>query len=213
MFDHIFIDGEDNDKTTLADVIEQQRLQWVSYAHSTHSKAQRVRIHTDALMAARSSELVPKKVPVETRWCHSYVPWTATTRSTVFYLRTLDEHEPSERGIKDSHCPLGAGGSPSHSPATAAPLTNSHRPVWPPWNPTEVCITTFSPWRPFPDKVPRRSTPYPNVQPLTNLFRKSCPSLKRNLIGSFRSTSPMTVQEANALPKEGTSSTTQGLSQ
>ena len=80
MFDHIFIEGEDEDKTTLADIVELQRQQWVSQEFTSYPKVRRVRHRTEDIMAVRGSDAVPKKLPVE----DSLVP----------LLRSMEHYDP-----------------------------------------------------------------------------------------------------------------------
>jgi hypothetical protein len=64
MFDYVFIDGED-DPATRANVLEEQRQQWVSEAFQGTPRELRKRISLSELRAVQHVPAVPTKIPVE----------------------------------------------------------------------------------------------------------------------------------------------------
>jgi hypothetical protein len=63
MFDHVFIEEEDAATTSMPEVIDAQRREWLR--DETDCNNQRVSLSTKALMTARNSTRVPKKIPVD----------------------------------------------------------------------------------------------------------------------------------------------------
>nr|CAJ2474639.1 unnamed protein product [Leishmania braziliensis] len=64
MFDYVFIDGED-DPTTRAKVLEEQRQQWVSEALNEMPREARLKIDLDTLRLVQHSATVPCRIPIE----------------------------------------------------------------------------------------------------------------------------------------------------
>lgn len=87
MFDHVFIEGEDNNQTTLEEVTEEQRKEWVSATYASYPKDRRVRISAREIAAKRESPMVPKKLPVEL--------------SMLCILRSYDKYEAVETVVQD----------------------------------------------------------------------------------------------------------------
>lgn len=65
MFDHVFIDGEDNATTTLDAVVALQRREWVRDEFKETPPALRLQRTAADLMQLKGSDRVPRKIPVE----------------------------------------------------------------------------------------------------------------------------------------------------
>lgn len=129
MFDHIHLEG---DGTSLADVVESQRQQWVSPRFANLTKLARVTIRRDDIFAARASAAVPKKLPVE----DAVRPWLRSTECYDPIHNWLPENAPQNTtpqivGIKILIAPLGGSGSgtsPTAAFASRAPRSRSVSP-------------------------------------------------------------------------------------
>jgi hypothetical protein len=116
MFDDVYIDGQELDGgPTLDEVVEQQRLKWLSPRFEGFSSSQRVRLSTEHLMQARSSVLVPKRLPVEESLRHllrspeCYECLTSVVPDTVSSLtRGGTGVAPHEAGVKILVAPTAA---------------------------------------------------------------------------------------------------------
>lgn len=136
MFDHAFIDEEDAERTTLADVVEKQRLGWLNDAFKDHSKSARVSYGADDLLALRDAPNVPTKIPAEdalipilrsldhyersvTEVVHETSPQHAATLARVRHTASIS---PTNCGIKVRVSPDGnAAMCPSQLRSTSPP--------------------------------------------------------------------------------------------
>lgn len=175
MFDHIFIDGEDDEKTTLNNIVELQRQQWVSSTYTERPKIKRIRIRSEDIHAARASDCVPQRLPVE----EALVPLLRSRAhwDPVYTLCPETQYgSPQNSGIKILIAPvnpLGAGESPIQSRSPSPPTLPRYATAS-----SEVRVGGTSP---FGKMRFGGSSPLPPAFDMT-----PTPSNKREAFGCFR---------------------------
>lgn len=114
MFDHVFIEGEDDAETTLEATVEAQRCQW----RNSQAPAQsRIRYSPDELLAMRNHPNVPTQIPVDEDLRTLLKELPTSPIRLISQLEDDDRRSPAMGSSPKSGAPLSA--SRVNSPTTS----------------------------------------------------------------------------------------------